>query len=95
MNFRLFESLREWVNVTRRSKGSKKPSEAVALEGARNPRRGDGRGEGASGEINLCSERLAGQFITKQRSLEAIWLNLIQLTEPHAKHGELTSTRAR
>ena len=31
----LFESLREWVEVTRRSQDSKKPSECIDCEGAR------------------------------------------------------------
>jgi len=34
-----------------------------------------------------------GEFITKQRSPEASWLNIEQLTEPESSTGELTSTR--
>ena len=89
----LFEPLREWVYKTRRSKGSKKPSSWFNVEGARASRGGGSRPETASGEINLCLERPYGEFNTEQRSPEASWLNIKQLTEPQPKGGELISTR--
>ena len=93
MLIQLFEPLREWVEVTRRSKGSKKPSGCVNLEGARESRSGGRRLGTAPGEINLCLEPPYGEFITEQRSPEASWLNIKQLTEPQPKGGELISTR--
>ncbi len=53
MNFRLFEPFREWVRKTRRRKGSKRPSEVAALEGARVGRGGGIHRSPASGEIIL------------------------------------------
>lgn len=80
MLIRLFQPLREWGDVTRRSKGSKKPSGCVNLKRAKDFR-SDGRRLGAApSEINLCSEPPCGEFITEQRSPEASWLNIKQLT---------------
>jgi len=89
----LFEPLREWVYRTRRSKGSKKPSSAIRLEGARESRFGGSRTGTVSDEIILCLEQPCGEFITEQRSSGAIWLNIKQLTEPQLIAGELISTR--
>lgn len=89
----LFEPLGEWVYKTRRSKGSKKPSECLHLGGARESRSGGSRLGTASGEINLCLEPPYGEFITEPRSPEASWLNIKQLTEPQSIGGELISTR--
>jgi len=49
----LFEFWREWVEVTRRSQDSKKPSECIYCEGARVIRGVCNRPESASGEIIL------------------------------------------
>ena len=81
---RLFEPFREWPPIGRRRKGSKKPRGRDVLRGARVPCGGDGRRRAASGEINLCLEPPCGEFITEQRSPEASWLNIKQLTEPAA-----------
>ena len=89
----LFEPLREWVEVTRRSKGSKKPSSWFNVEGARESRGGGRRLGTASGEIILRLEPLYGEFIAEPRSPEASWLNIKQLTEPQPIGGELISTR--
>ena len=82
MNFQLFEPFREWVYKTRRRKGSKKPSRGVTLEGARVGCGGGIHRSPASGEISLCLEPSFDEFITEQRSPEASWLNIKQLTEP-------------
>ena len=81
----LFESLREWVKFTRRSKDSKKPSWRDSFEGARELHHGGRRSVTASREINLPPEPVLPEFMLEQRSLEASWLNIIQLTEPQAK----------
>lgn len=93
MNFRLFESFREWVLKTRRRKDSKKPSRGVILEGARVGCSGGIRYNPALGEIISCLELAFAKFITEQRSPKASWLNIIQLTEPQLSAGELISTR--
>ena len=93
MLIQLFEPLREWVHKTRRSKGSKKPPGGVILGGARESRGGGRRLGTAPGEINLRLEPPCGEFIAEQRSPEASWLNIKQLTEPQPKGGELISTR--
>jgi hypothetical protein len=41
----------------------------------------------------LRSEPVVAEFIAKQRSSKASWLNIIQLTEPCGLPRELTSTR--
>lgn len=51
MNEPLFESLREWVSKTRRSKDSKKPSLRLSIEAARVHRSGGIRPGAAAGEI--------------------------------------------
>jgi len=81
----LFESLREWVEVTRRSKDSKKPSWHDSFEGARELHYGGRRSVTASDEINLPPEPVHPEFMLELRSSEASWLNIIQLTEPQAK----------
>jgi len=53
----LFESLREWVQFTRRSKDSKKPLWRDSFKGARVLWGGGSRPEAASGEIILCLEQ--------------------------------------
>ena len=93
MLIQLFEPLREWVHKTRRSKGSKKPPGGVTLGGARESRGGGHRPGTASGEINRCLERPCGEFMLEQRSPEASWLNIKQLTEPQPTGRELISTR--
>ena len=80
MRNQLFESFREWVPLTRRRKGSKKPSGSHILEGARVSCDGGGGHKTASGEIILRLEPI--EFKLKQRSPEASWLNIKQLTEP-------------
>lgn len=89
----LFEPLREWVYKTRRSKGSKKPSSRFSFEGARASRGGCNHPGTASGEINPCLGQPYGESMLEQRSPEASWLNIKQLTEPHLTGGELISTR--
>ena len=87
----LFESFREWVHKTRRRKDSKKP---LALTGSKVP----GRPTQATvcvGQLRIrsgrCSEPLSSSC--SNRSSEASWLNIKQLTEPLGlKAGELTST---
>ena len=93
MLIQLFEPLREWVIKTRRSKGSKKPSSRYSVEGARESRGGGRRLGTAPGEINLRLEPPWVEFIAEQRSPEASWLNIKQLTEPQPTGGELISTR--
>ena len=93
MLIQLFELLREWVDKTRRSKSSKKPSSRFSVEGARESRSGGSRLGTVSGEINRCLEPSYGEFITEQRSSGASWLNIKQLTEPQLIAGELISTR--
>ena len=82
MIFQLFEPFREWVYKTRRRKGSKKPFGGATLEGARVGRGGGIHRSPALGEIILRPEPPVGEFIAKQRSPEASWLNIKQLTEP-------------
>ena len=53
----LFESLREWVEVTRRSKDSKKPLGRDSFKGARVIWGGGSRPGSASGEIIPCLEQ--------------------------------------
>jgi len=89
----LFEPLREWVNTTRRSKGSKKPSSRFSVEGARESRSGCNHLGTASGEINLCLGQPYGESMLELRSPVASWLNIKQLTEPQHTSGELISTR--
>jgi len=89
----IFESLREWVDKTRRSKDSKNPSSWFNVEGARESGSGGSRSQTAWDEIILCLERPCGEFITEQRSSQASWLNIKQLTEPQPIGGELISTR--
>ncbi len=90
MNLKLLEPFREWVYKTRRRNGSQKPSGLFGLEDARKPQAGDNRPEAASDEIILRLEPANVEFMQKQRSSGASWLNLKQLIEPHAEHGELT-----
>ena len=68
MNFRFFESFREWVHKTRRRKDSKKPSGAVTLEGARVGCSGGIHCNPVSGEIILRSEPPLSEFIRKHGS---------------------------
>ena len=82
MNFRLFESFREWAPLARRRKDSKKPFRDINLEGARVSWDGGGHPNSTPGEIILCLEPPVGEFITKQRSPGVSWLNIKQLTEP-------------
>lgn len=89
----IFESLREWALIARRSKDSKNPSSWFNVEGARESRGGGRRPGTAWDEIILCLERPYGEFITEQRSSRASWLNIKQLTEPQPIGGELISTR--
>ena len=93
MNLRGFEHFREWVQVTRRRKCSKKPLMSSIIEGARNLRSGCNHSAESSGEINWRPEPACAEFIAKQRSSEVTWLNIKQLIEPHATAVELTSTR--
>ena len=53
----LFESWREWVEVTRRSKDSKKPLGRDSFKGARVIWGGGSRPGSASGEIISCLEQ--------------------------------------
>ncbi len=90
---KLFKPFGEWVYLTRRREGLKKPVRCIDLVGARVPCSGDGHCKAALGEIILRLEPACAEFIAKQRSPEASWLNIKQLTEPHARHAELISTR--
>ncbi len=90
MNLKLLEPFREWVYKTRRRNGSQKPSKQSCLEGSRKPQAGDNRPEAALDEITLSLEPANAEFIPEQGSSEASCLNLEQLPEPHAEHGELT-----
>jgi hypothetical protein len=76
----LFEPFREWTEVVRRRKGSKKPLNAAKLGGARMPRIGDGRFGAARVKINSVPEPF--EFILEHRSTRAPWLNIEQLHEP-------------
>ena len=76
----LFEPFREWTEVVRRRKGSKKPLNAAKLGGARIPRIGDGRFGAARVKINRVPEPF--EFILEHRSTRAPWLNIEQLHEP-------------
>jgi hypothetical protein len=53
----LFESWREWVEVTRRSQDSKKPLGRDSFKGARVIWGGGSRPGSASGEIISCLEQ--------------------------------------
>ena len=79
----LFEPFREWTELVRRRKGSKKPPECAKLGGARMPRCGDGRSEAARAKINEMPEPF--EFILEHRSARAPWLNIEQLHEPSAE----------
>ena len=92
MKYQLFESFREWVAITRRRKGSKKRSGYSILKNARVPCGSDDCRKAAAGEIISCIEPL-NEFNAKQRSPEASWFNIKQLTEPQLTAGELISTR--
>ena len=92
MNYQLFESFREWVCLTRRRKDSKKPSKLYIFKGARVLCSGGNHRRAASGEISARLEPLE-EFNAKQRSPEASWFNIKQLTEPWLIAGELISTR--
>ena len=81
----LFESLREWVRITRRSKDSKKPLWRDSFKGARELHYGGRRSVTASGEINPSTEPVHTKFMLEQRPLKLPWLNIKQLTEPQAK----------
>lgn len=87
MNLVLFEPFREWVYITRRRKGSKKPLKAVILGGTRVRQEGGHPLASASDEINWRLEPAHAEFIAKQRSSEASWFNIKQLTEPLFYHG--------
>ena len=76
----LFEPLREWVNKTRRSKGSKKLSESIVSESARVSWRGGRLSKTVSSEINALSERFSSSC--SDRSLDASWLYIKQMTAP-------------
>ena len=66
----------------------------VMVERARNPlRSGCYHLAGTSQEINLSSELTYAEFIAERRSCEVSWLNIKQLSEPHATAGKLASTR--
>ncbi len=91
MRNQLFEFFREWVHLTRRRKDSKKPLKSYIFEGARGPCSRGICHTVASDEIILRLEPL--EFNAKQRSSEASWLNIKQLTEPQLTAGELISTR--
>ena len=87
MRNQLFESFRvpsiattSWVHLTRRRKDSKKPSRSSILEGAGVPCSRGICHTAVSGEIILCLEPF--EFIAKQRSPEASWFHIKQLTEP-------------
>ena len=80
MRNQLVEPFREWVRITRRRKGSKKPSKLYSFEGARVSCDGDGRHKTVSGEIISRLEPL--EFNVEQRSPEAFWFYIKQLTEP-------------
>jgi hypothetical protein len=92
MLLKLFKSFREWVCITRRKKGLKKPARSIDLVGARASCRGDGPSKAASGEIITRLESALAEFGGEQGSPEASWLNIQQLTEPLVKQGELIST---
>jgi len=77
----LFESSREWVQKTRRREGSKKLLIRFSIESARNLRVGCNRLGDASDKIIAPIEPALSEFIVKQGSSEASWLNIKQLTE--------------
>lgn len=67
----------------------------VMVEGARNTLRSICYYlAGTSQEIDLSSELTYAEFIAERRSSEVSWLNIKQLSEPHATAVKLTSTRA-
>jgi hypothetical protein len=93
MSYQLFEPFREWAFKTRRRKGSKKLSTLNSVGSARELRGGCNRPGVVLDEINLRTEPALAEFNAKLRSSKASWLNIKQLTEPHGKPRELTSTR--
>jgi len=60
---------------------------------ARESRSGGSPTGTVSDEITLRLEQPHSEFNAKQRSSEASWLDIRQLTEPQLIAGELTSTR--
>ena len=93
MHFQFFESFREGGILTRQNKGSEKLTGVFTLLSARYLRDPCNGPADASSEIILCLEPAIAEFITEQRSLEASWFNIKQLTEPRAERAELISIR--
>jgi len=79
----LFEPFREWTDFVRRRKGSKKPTIAYRVVGARIRCVLYKGHRGVAREISRNSERALAQFMLELRSRLASWLNLKQLQEPH------------
>lgn len=82
MTFRLFEPFREWNYISSEEGLGKAPGYAI-LGGTRNAAGLLYIGPAAAtGEIISRHEQAFAEFIAKQRSPEASWLYIIQLTEP-------------
>ncbi len=93
MNSSLFEPFREWTHSSSEEglgkalwPGYVRGRQVVCGVKATTPQTG-------SVEIIGCLEPGQPEFTIELRSTEPSWLNIKQLTEPHAKAGELTSTR--
>lgn len=72
MRFTIFEPLREWTLIVRRSKGSKNPAQCSYCVGAKEPWQGDGPARAVRRDINAALEPI--EFMTEQRYLWTTWL---------------------
>ena len=88
----LFEPFREWVDLTRRRKGSKKLPGWLQLESARTIEPLAGDSMGLCVRSSADTEPAIAEFIQERRSRTTSWLNLKQLQEPHRDLCEFIST---